>query len=360
VIGADHSSMSPEIGPERGSGVGNDDDIDGVVFDDEFVRGGKYEPPARTRAAIARYGDAATSWRQAAPLRTQPTRRTRSSRSRPVRQSRGARREPVVRRGRAARRAVVERRISPIFVGLVGATAAFGYALWVGALGRFGVFCFVLAGWLVSLCLHEFGHALVGFHGGDRSIAARGYLRLDPRRYIHPVLSLVLPIVLVVAGGIGLPGGAVWIDKGAIRSRWSQALTSLAGPAVNALCALACLAPFMFPLVSNARLGAHSAFFAALTYLGVLQICAVVINLLPIPGLDGWGALEGYLPRAQAEFGRRVAPVALPALFFLMLAIPALRGDLGYLTYHLSHAMGAPRGLPELGQYLMRFWDSAA
>ena len=40
------------------------DEFEGLVFDDDFVRGGTFEPPARTRLAIAKYGDQATSWRQ--------------------------------------------------------------------------------------------------------------------------------------------------------------------------------------------------------------------------------------------------------------------------------------------------------
>jgi hypothetical protein len=45
------------------------------------------------------------------------------------------------------------------------------------------VFVFVLAVWVVSICLHEFGHALVAWLGGDRSIPGKGYLTFDPARF---------------------------------------------------------------------------------------------------------------------------------------------------------------------------------
>ena len=77
----------------------------------------------------------------------------------------------------------------------------------------------VLAGWAVSLCLHEFGHACVAYRGGDRSVRGKGYLTLDIRRYTDVGLSFVLPVVFLLLGGIPLPGGAVWINHGAIRSR---------------------------------------------------------------------------------------------------------------------------------------------
>ena len=69
------------------------------------------------------------------------------------------------------------------------------------------------AGWAVSLCLHEFGHAYTAYRGGDRSVRAKGYLTLDIRRYADLGLSLVLPVFFLLLGGIPLPGGAVWIDQ---------------------------------------------------------------------------------------------------------------------------------------------------
>lgn len=41
-----------------------EDEFENLVLDDDFVRAGSYEPPARTRFAIARYGEQKTSWRQ--------------------------------------------------------------------------------------------------------------------------------------------------------------------------------------------------------------------------------------------------------------------------------------------------------
>src|SRR5271155_6046628 len=105
-------------------------------------------------------------------------------------------------------------RPSPIFLAIVG-LPVFGalLAYWDGAdvkpLAYVAVFIFEIAGWVVSLCLHEFGHAFTAWKFGDRDIALRGYLDMDPRRYSHPVLSIVLPIAITAIGGIRLPGAAV-------------------------------------------------------------------------------------------------------------------------------------------------------
>ena len=55
------------------------------------------------------------------------------------------------------------------------------------------VFVLVMAGWIISLCLHEFAHAATALAGGDTSVRARGYLTLNPLRYTDPVFSLADP-----------------------------------------------------------------------------------------------------------------------------------------------------------------------
>src|ERR1043166_9038995 len=87
--------------------------------------------------------------------------------------------------------------------------------------------------WILSVCLHEFGHAIVAFYGGDTSVREKGYLTLNPLKYTHPVYSLLMPVLFMMIGGIGLPGGAVYIDRSLLRSRVWESAVSLAGPAMN-------------------------------------------------------------------------------------------------------------------------------
>ena len=120
-------------------------------------------------------------------------------------------------------------RISPLFLGLVGATVLGGVLACTGshAAQIGGVVLIVLGGWATSLCLHEFGHAITAYRGGDRAVRAKGYLSLDPRHYTDPVLSIVLPLIFVAIGGIPLPGGAVWINHHALRDRRVESMVSL-------------------------------------------------------------------------------------------------------------------------------------
>ena len=95
---------------------------------------------------------------------------------------------------------------SPIFYALVALTVIFGIALALGyRYDGVTMFLFVVTGWVLSLALHEFGHALVAYIGGDRSVVDKGYLTLDVRKYVDVGTSLLFPIFILIIGGIGLP-----------------------------------------------------------------------------------------------------------------------------------------------------------
>ena len=79
---------------------------------------------------------------------------------------------------------------------------------------------------MVSLCLHEFAHAYVAYRSGDHSVEAAGYLTLNPLRHAHPFLSIVLPILFIVQGGIGLPGGACTCTRVPSCTRAQQSLAA--------------------------------------------------------------------------------------------------------------------------------------
>src|SRR5205823_2613693 len=125
-------------------------------------------------------------------------------------------------------------RPSGVFLCLVAIFVTSGWMAWVGfGAAQVDAILFVVSGWLVSLCLHEYAHALTAYRAGDTSVADRGYLTLNPLHYTSPVLSLLLPLFYLFIGGIGLPGGAVWINHAQIRDRWKDSLISLAGPSLN-------------------------------------------------------------------------------------------------------------------------------
>ncbi len=255
---------------------------------------------------------------------------------------------------------------SPVFVAIVAIFAVSGVMVWTkfGNVG-FDAFLFVVSGWLVSLCLHEYAHAVAAYFSGDLTVAERGYLRLNPLKYTSPLLSIVLPVVVVILGGIGLPGGAVWIDHRYINSKLKDSLISAAGPLTNVILALVAALPFLLgfgPEVVQTGFQTvvdtdHLEFWLALSALAFLQVTASVLNLLPIPGLDGGSILRPWLSPAYRRAWDTFAPFG-----FLLLFVALWQTSLGTYFYSvvrwISELFGLNTDLISNGLELMRFWSS--
>ena len=259
--------------------------------------------------------------------------------------------------------AVKRSAVSPIFLGIVVVTIAGALLCTVNssAAQTAGTVLFILGGWGVTLCLHEFGHAITAYKGGDYSVRSKGYLNLDPRRYTDPVFSLLLPVLFLVIGGIPLPGGAVWINHHAIRSKKMDSLASLAGPLSNLVAGivLAVIAGVVWPGETDPSFlftGQVSAFAAAFSYLAYLQFFAFIINILPIPGLDGWGAIEPWVSPEARRFGQQVRQWAPLALFVLLFAVPAFSRVISDWSQDLFHLFGGNRYFIGTGQSNFQFW----
>lgn len=256
-----------------------------------------------------------------------------------------------------------ERRISPVFWVLLAILGTSGWAVWTGyGTTGFGVFLFVVAGWMVSLCLHEYAHARTALHGGDITVGAKGYLTLNPFKYANAVMSFVLPVVFVVLGGIGLPGGAVFIERHRIQGRLKHSLISAAGPLVNVVCAVVLLVPvgagWLDGLPATLQVDGYpvSPFAAALSFLGLLQVSAALLNLLPVPGLDGYGIVEPWLSLKTRRAVQPFAPYGLMAVFVVLWQSQVNQWFFG-LVYDIMGLFGVQGGFAEVGQYLFRFWS---
>jgi Zn-dependent protease len=249
-------------------------------------------------------------------------------------------------------------KVSPVFLGLVAVTAASGALLWFGILSAFvaaWTIVFVTAGWITSVCVHEFGHALVAFLGGDRGVQASGYLDLNPLRYTNVMLSLVMPVLFLLLGGIGLPGGAVYINRGMLRSRTWDSAVSVAGPVGTLLCGLLVAIPFMVPGHLDWITHTNAGFFGALAFLGFIEAIALVLNLLPVPGLDGFGILRPWLPySAQGlaiQYGQLGIIAVFAALFFIA---PVSHAFFGFVL-QITSFVGIDQILIIYGQSNFRF-----
>jgi Zn-dependent protease len=249
-------------------------------------------------------------------------------------------------------------RVSPWFAALVAVAVLGG---WLAAAGTgaamsgsavvltIGVVLLVLGGWAVSLCLHEFGHAAVAYRGGDTSVREKGYLTLDIRRYTDLGLSFVLPVFFLLLGGIPLPGGAVWINHWAIRSRALQSLVSLAGPLANLAIGITLTVAVAFvPMPFGLTIG--------LSCLALIQVLAFVLNILPVPGLDGFGVVEPYLSRDTQALAAKVRPWAPIVLFLLVVGLPGVAQIFFDLSTFVFGLIGGDAEAAGSGYRLLFFW----
>lgn len=162
----------------------------------------------------------------------------------------------------------------------------------------------VLVGWIMSVVLHEFAHGLVAHWGGDYTIRERGGLTLNPLQYIDPIYSIVVPAVILLIGGIPLPGGVTFVRRDLLRSKWWDMAVSLAGPAMNGLIALILIA-ILSPKVGWADYAVPPGYWSPterfVAAMAVLQTMAACFNLIPLPPLDGFRVAQHFLPRIVAE-----------------------------------------------------------
>ncbi len=212
-------------------------------------------------------------------------------------------------------------------------------------------FTIVFFGWIFSLCLHEFSHALVAYLGGDYTVREKGYLTFNPLKYTHPLFSLVLPLLFLVMGGIGLPGGAVYIERERIRNRFVLSLVSLAGPLSNLLVAVVLgLILRFFPSIP-------ATYLPGLSFLLVLQVSAVLFNSIPLPPFDGYNVLEPFLPEVIRTQVNSFRDIAIWVILLLFWFVPAVSNSFWESVYALSTVIGVDWGMVIAGLERFRFWE---
>ena len=173
---------------------------------------------------------------------------------------------------------------------------------------------------LFAITLHEAAHGYVARHLGDMTAYQQGRISLNPLRHIDPVGTILLPLVTLMLGGI-LFGWAkpVPVNFAALRRPKQDMLwVAIAGPASNLLMAfgwalvfkLAWLFPesyFAQPMIGMAEWGIK------------INVILMVLNLLPIPPLDGGRVAVSLLPHRLSYLLSRIEPYGMFILIFLIM-----------------------------------------
>jgi Zn-dependent protease len=175
---------------------------------------------------------------------------------------------------------------------------------------------------IFSIILHEVAHGYVANWLGDPTARLSGRLTLNPIPHIDPIGSVLLPGILAFSGSPFLMGWAKPVPFNPYNLRhgkWGEALVALGGPATNVIIAV------IFGLVLRFFGGSLSPLMIQVfVIVSVANLSLAILNLIPIPPLDGSKILKAILPYplSQSYAGlERTTYMLGPAGLFIVLLI---------------------------------------
>lgn len=189
---------------------------------------------------------------------------------------------------------------------------------------------------LLAITVHEVAHGWMASKLGDKTALMLGRLTLNPLKHVDPVGTVLIPgmLLLLQAGfifGYAKPVPVTW--QNLHHPKRDMAVVAAAGPFVNLLMALG------WALLIRLGLAVGEGAIA-LVFMGVagifINIVLMVLNMLPLPPLDGGRVATGLLPGPWAYRLARIEPYG-----FIILIVLLVTGVLGLLLWPvISFFMG--------------------
>ncbi len=184
---------------------------------------------------------------------------------------------------------------------------------------------------IFAITLHEAAHGYVAFRLGDPTAKLLGRVTANPMKHIDPVGTLLVPgLILLASKAAGMPALFGWAKPVPVNSvklgqpRRDMGLVAAAGPIANVLMALG-WAVFLKAMILT---GLGNEFLGLMAGAGItVNLTLAVLNLLPVPPLDGGRIIASVLPPALAYQYGRLEPFGL-AILLLLLATGVLSGIL--------------------------------
>lgn len=183
---------------------------------------------------------------------------------------------------------------------------------------------------LLAITLHEAAHAYAAFMLGDRTAKDLGRMSLNPIKHIDPIGTIALPLMLKLSGSPFLFGWAkpVPVDARFFKRPLRDMMwVALAGPGMNLF--LAMVSARLLYTVSSFPVEYQKVAQATFENGLFFNILLAVLNMLPIPPLDGGKVLLGLLPEGPALRLARFEKYGMLPLLLLLVGLPLLGTAIG-------------------------------
>jgi len=183
---------------------------------------------------------------------------------------------------------------------------------------------------LLAITLHEAAHGFIAWSYGDDTAYKLGRVTMNPLKHIHPIGTILLPLALIVLKAPFLFGYAKPVPVATHRlrkPRRDMVYVAAAGPMANLI--LATISALLYNLVPLLPDGAALWLAQTLRISIIVNLVLAVLNLLPLPPLDGGRIAVGILPISLAVPLARLERYGIFILLGAFFLLPYLGRELG-------------------------------
>jgi Zn-dependent protease len=188
---------------------------------------------------------------------------------------------------------------------------------------------------LLAVSLHEAAHAWMADKKGDSTARLLGRLTFNPLKHIDPIGTIVVPVLMIVLTGFAFGWAKpVPIDVRKLKNPKKDMMwVALAGPMSNFIMALLWTILLHLNLYFLDSRSAISLFFLYMPIAGItINVVLAVLNLLPIPPLDGSRILAGMLSPQASLYYNKLEPYG----FFIVIGL-LVSGLLSTIIFPIIH-----------------------
>lgn len=190
---------------------------------------------------------------------------------------------------------------------------------------------------IIGIVVHESAHALAAYVLGDSTARSRGRISLNPLAHIDPFGTVLLPLLMVLAGGpVFAYAKPVPVYLGNLKNpKRDEVLVALAGPLSNILVAFVAalvygvlLGAVLIPGLSagTLSLGFANGIASFLVTLMSVNLSLAFFNLIPLPPLDGSSILVLFLKGEALRTYYEIQRYSMPILIIVLYLLPSITG----------------------------------